>query len=202
MEFDSARPAAATDVLPDDQLPEYQFTRGAHEDASNHQRMNALAAYDLADWHLHQQLDAIAMRSAEALHQPFSMIALLLDNSVHVAGSHGIEGNWAHGDGDAPEEWAFCAETVLDGRPHLIPDISVEPTTSGNPVVLQEGVRSYGGFPLITPGGQIIGAHCVLGRFPHVFSPDEIHELRRTSHDIIKAFEQHPSHGDGLFGRR
>jgi GAF domain-containing protein len=170
-------------------------TPGAHQDITHHDRMQALAAYDLADWHLHQQLDAIAMRSAQALHQPYAMIALLLDHSVHVAGSHGLDGQWAHGEGDAPEEWAFCAETVLDGRPHLIPDISTDPTTHVSPRITEEGVISYGGFPLIVPSGQIIGAHCVLGSFPHVFSPEEISELRRTAGDVVTAFEQHPAHG-------
>lgn len=161
-----------------------------HHRLAGLERLRAVAAYDLDDPHLRQQLDAIAQRSAMHLHRPVAMTTVLLDNAALIAGSHGLEG-WPRCGPGAPAEWSFCAHTVLSGEPYLISDATTDPIQRTNPVVELDGVRAYAGAPLITPSGQVLGAHCVIDSEPHVFSEDEVAELRSAAADVIRAFEQH-----------
>ncbi|TQS42420.1 GAF domain-containing protein [Cryptosporangium phraense] len=162
-----------------------------HHRLADRTRLTALANYDLDDPHLRQQLDAIAMRTAMHLHMPTAMTTLMLDNAAMIAGAHGVEG-WMRS-GGAPAEWAFCAQTVLTGEPYIVSDATSDPMQCTNPAVELDGVRAYAGAPLITPSGQVLGAHCVIEQVPHVFSADEIAELQAAAADVVIAFEQHPS---------
>jgi GAF domain-containing protein len=163
-----------------------------HHKLAGIERLQALAAYDVDDPHLKQQLDAIAMRTATRLHHPMAMTTLLLDNAMLIAGSSGMEG-WVRGGPGTPAEWSFCAQAVLSGEPYVVPDATADPIQRTNPMVELDGVRSYAGAPLVTSTGQVLGAHCVIDVEPHVFSDDEMTELRLAADDVVTAFEQHPS---------
>lgn len=163
-----------------------------HHRLADRQRLQALARYDIDDAHLTQQLDAIAMRTAMRLDMPTALTTLMLDNAMLIAGGHGVEG-WLRGGPGGPAEWAFCAQTVLTGEPYIVTDAAMDPAQCMNPVVELDGVRAYAGAPLITSSGQVLGAHCVIDTAPHVFSEEEIAELRAAATDVVSAFEQHPS---------
>ncbi|SHN44509.1 GAF domain-containing protein [Cryptosporangium aurantiacum] len=163
-----------------------------HHRLADKERLAALACYDVDDAHLKQQLDAIAMRTAAHLHMPTAMTTLMLDNAMLIAGSHGVDG-WLRGGPGGPAEWAFCAQTVLTREPYIVSDAITDPVQCTNPVVELDGIRAYAGAPLITPSGQVLGAHCVIDVEPHLFSDEEIAELRAAAEDVVTAFEQHPS---------
>jgi len=163
-----------------------------HHRLADRQRLEALARYDVDDPHLKQQLDAIAMRTAARLDMPTALVTLMLDNAMLIAGGHGVDG-WLRGGPGGPAEWAFCVQTVLTGEPYIVTDATKDPAQCTNPIVELDGVRAYAGAPLITSSGQILGAHCVIGTEPHLFSDEEIAELRASAADVVTAFEQHPS---------
>src|SRR4051812_674176 len=117
-----------------------------HHRLAGMERLQALAAYDMDDPHLKQQLDAIAMRTASRLHHPMALTTVLLDNAMLIAGGCGIEG-WARGGPGAPAEWSFCAQTVLSGEPYVVPDASTDPMQRTNPIVELDHVRAYAGAP-------------------------------------------------------
>jgi GAF domain-containing protein len=163
-----------------------------HHQLAKRERMQALAAYDLDDEHLKQQLDAISMRTVDHLHHGIAMSTLVLDNAMLVAGSAGLDG-WARNGLGVPAEWAFCAQTVLSGEPYIVEDATTDDVQRTNPMVEIDGIRAYAGYPLITSSGQVIGAHCVVDVEPHVFSADELAEIRQAADDVVTALEQHPS---------
>lgn len=163
-----------------------------HHQLAGIERLAALAAYDVDDPHLKQQLDAIAMRTATRLHHPMALATLLLDNATLIVGSSGLAG-WAKAGPGMPAEWSFCAQTVLSGAAYVVPDAAADPIQRTNPMVELDGVRAYAGAPLITPTGQVLGALCVIDTEPHKFSDGAIAELRLAADDVVTAFEQHPS---------
>jgi GAF domain-containing protein len=163
-----------------------------HHKLAGMERLQALAAYDMDDPHLHQQLDAIAMRTAHQLHHPTVLTTILLDNAALIAGSCGCEG-WMQAGPGTPAEWSFCAQCVLTGEPYVVNDATQDPLQRTNPLVELDHIRAYAGAPLITPEGQVLGAHCVVDTEPHVFSAEEVDELCRAAQDVVTAFEQHPS---------
>jgi GAF domain-containing protein len=163
-----------------------------HHQLAGRERLEAVAAYDLDDPHLHQQLDAIAMRTAGHTHHPMAMSTLMLDNAMLIAGSVGVDG-WVKGGPGVPAEWSFCAQTVVTGEPYVVEDATTDPAQRTNPMVELDGIRSYAGCPLVTAAGQVIGAHCIVDTEPHVFSAEELTELRQAADDVVTALEQHPS---------
>ncbi|MFG1927948.1 GAF domain-containing protein [Cryptosporangium sp. NPDC048952] len=163
-----------------------------HHRLAGRERLEALARYDVDDPHLKQQLDAISMRTAMHMHMPTALTTLVLDNATMIAGGHNVEG-WLRGGPGGPAEWSLCTQTVLTGEPYIVTDATRDPAQCTNPIVELDGMRAYAGAPLIAPSGQVLGAHCVIDSTPHVFSEEEIAELQAAAHDVVVAFEQHPS---------
>ncbi|GIH99865.1 GAF domain-containing protein [Planobispora takensis] len=155
------------------------------------ERLTEVASYDLADPGLRAALDTITRRTAERLGQPISLVTVLLDSVQLFAGTHGLPDSWITELGGTPGEWAFCAEVVRSGRPYTVTDLSADPVQHDNPMVVVEGARSYAGVPLIAPGGQILGGHCVIGVEPHEYGEADVEVLRETAGEIVRLLQRY-----------
>jgi hypothetical protein len=79
----------------------------------------------------------------------------------------------------SPRSLAFCNTTIESPGVFVVPDALAtsefrDATWAAGP----EHVRFYAGYPLEAPGGQRVGAFCVMDREPHEFSADETSLLR------------------------
>ncbi len=153
-------------------------------------RLTAVAAWDGEHPGLKRRLDEVAARTAARLGFPLSLVSLVLDSAVVFAGSHGLVG-WIAEVGALPVEWSFCSTTVVTDAPYVVGDATVDPVHRDNPVVTEEGARSYAGVPLRTPDGRVVGAHCVIGVDPHEFTAEEIAELESAAAELVTIFEEH-----------
>lgn len=80
---------------------------------------------------------------------------------------------------DLPRDDAACSITVETRGAFVVEDLTLDPATASMPWVGGAGgKRFYAGFPLEAPGGQRIGAFCVLDAAPRTFSSDEVSLLR------------------------
>lgn len=80
---------------------------------------------------------------------------------------------------DLPRDEAACSITVETRGAFVVEDLALDPSTASMPWVGgPDGKRFYAGFPLEAPGGQRIGALCVLDASPRSFSSDEVSLLR------------------------
>ncbi len=80
---------------------------------------------------------------------------------------------------DLSRDDAVCATTVQMRGAFVVEDLALDPATASMPWVGgPDGKRFYAGFPLEAPGGQRIGALCVLDASPRTFSSDEVSLLR------------------------
>ncbi|WP_432524907.1 GAF domain-containing protein [Kineococcus sp. SYSU DK006] len=153
-------------------------------------RLEAVAAWDGEQPELKRRLDEVAARTAARLGFPISVVSLVLDSSVLFAGSHGLVG-WLAEVGAVPTEWAFCTTTVVQDAPYVVADARTDPRQQDNPVVTEDGARSYAGVPLRTRDGRVVGTHCVLDVEPHEFTAEEIAELERAGAELVAIFEEH-----------
>lgn len=144
--------------------------------------MTVLAGIDIDHPELRRELDAVAARTASRLGQPVGLVSMVLDTAQFFAGSYGLQG-WVAELGGTPIEWSFCAHAVESGAPYVVPDATIDPIQSTNPTVTADGVRSYAGAPIVLDG-EVLGATCVLGFEPHVFSPADLDELRRGAAEV------------------
>jgi hypothetical protein len=80
---------------------------------------------------------------------------------------------------DSPRQLAFCNTTIESPGVFVVRDVDSAPeyrdaTWAAGP----DRVRFYAGYPLEAPGGQRVGAFCVMDREPHDFSENETSLLR------------------------
>jgi GAF domain-containing protein len=152
-------------------------------------RIRVIAGLDLHNPRLRAELDAITARTAARLGVPISLASIVLDTAQLLAGSHGVTG-WIAEAGGTPVEWSFCAQTVLSGDPYVVPDAATDPRQSANPLVTEDGFRSYAGFP-VTVDGAVLGAHCVIGTEPRDFGPAELAELEQSATEIAELLQRY-----------
>ncbi len=80
---------------------------------------------------------------------------------------------------DIPRSEAICNTTIQTAGAYLVEDASASPDfQNASWVAGDEHIRSYAGYPVEAPGGQRVGALCVMDRSPRLFTPDDVATLR------------------------
>ena len=165
----------------------------AHEVAfalSNIERLRSIGAYDLSNPELRARLDELTAITRERSGLDVALVTVVLDSVQLVLGSSGLTG-WIKDAGGTPVEWAFCSHVVAAGRPYIVPDAASDATQRDNPLVSLDSVASYAGVPLVSPSGQVLGAHCVIGTEPHEFTVGELEELERGAGAVLALLEEY-----------
>lgn len=153
-------------------------------------RLAEIVELQLLDMELDPILQDVAARAAEGLGMPVSLVSVVLDEALHVAASHGIDGLWLGDTRGHPVEWSFCATSVRTRQPFLVEDAEAHPYHGTNPLVLQDGVRCYAGVPLISSRGFVLGNLCVVGLEQRTFSEDELVFLRTLAAEAVQRIEE------------
>lgn len=153
-------------------------------------RLAEIVELQLLDMELDPILQDVAARAAEGLGMPVSLVSVVLDEALHVAASHGIDGLWLGDTRGHPVEWSFCATSVRTRQPFLVEDAEAHPYHRTNPLVLQDGVRCYAGVPLISSRGYVLGNLCVVGLEQRTFSEDELVFLRTLAAEAVQRIEE------------
>jgi GAF domain-containing protein len=153
-------------------------------------RLAEIVELDLLDTDVDPILQDVAARAAAGLGMPVSLVSVVLDEALHVAASHGIDGLWLGETRGHPVEWSFCATSVRTRAPFVVENAETHPYHRTNPLVLQDGVRCYAGVPLISSRGFVLGNLCVVGLEQRSFSDDELVFLRILAAEAVQRIEQ------------
>jgi GAF domain-containing protein len=154
-------------------------------------RLQEIVELDLLSDEVDPILDDVAARAAAGLGLPVSLVSVVLDEALHVAASHGIDGLWLGDTRGHPVEWSFCATSVRTRDAFVVEDATTHPYHQTNPLVTQDGVRCYAGVPLISSRGFVLGNLCVVGLEERSFSEDEMVFLRTLASEAVVAIEAH-----------
>ncbi|MCC5976413.1 MAG: sensor domain-containing diguanylate cyclase [Rubellimicrobium sp.] len=77
--------------------------------------------------------------------------------------------------GETPRNVSFCAHTIRQRGPMVVPDATLDARFSDNPLVTEDpGIRSYLGVPLRTPDGYNVGSLCAIDMQARAFTQSEI----------------------------
>jgi GAF domain-containing protein len=152
-------------------------------------RLAEIVELDLLDAGVDPILQDVATRAADGLGLPVSLVSVVLDQALHVAASHGIDGLWLGETRGHPVEWSFCATSVRTREAFVVENAQTHPYHGTNPLVLQDGVRCYAGVPLISSRGFVLGNLCVVGLEERSFSEDEMVFLRTLASEAVARIE-------------
>lgn len=152
-------------------------------------RLEEIADLGLLSEDVDPILSDVAARAAASLSLPVSLVSVVLDEALHVAASHGIDGLWLGETRGHPVEWSFCATSVRTRDAFVVENAPLHPEHATNPLVTQDGVRCYAGVPLISSRGFVLGNLCVVGLEERTFTPAEMATLRGLATEAVARIE-------------
>lgn len=153
------------------------------------ERLREIADLGLLSTDVDPILQDVASRAAARLGLPVSLVSVVLDEALHVAGSYGIDGLWLGETRGHPVEWSFCRTSVHTRQPYVVENAPEHPEHRTNPLVVQDGVRCYAGVPLISSRGFVLGNLCVVGLEERTFSEEEMGALRTLGAEAVRRIE-------------
>ncbi len=162
----------------------------ARDPVHDEARLAEIAELGLLSGDVDPILDDVATRAAAAMQLPVSLVSVVLDEALHVAASHGIDGMWLDEAGGHPVEWSFCATSVRTREAFVVESATTHPDHRTNPLVTQDGVRCYAGVPLVSSRGFVLGNLCVVGMEERTFSAGEMGTLRTLAAEAVARIEQ------------
>jgi len=146
-------------------------------------RVAALRELAVLDTPEEEAFDGIAQLAARFLNVPIAAISFVDHNRQWLKAAVGIDHR------ERSREHSFCAWTILDTRPLIVPDAHRDKRFRDNPCVTERQMRFYAGVPLITRSGHAVGALCVMDRTPRTLSEDQtvlLSELARVVMDRLE----------------
>lgn len=152
-------------------------------------RLREIVELDLLAPDVDALLADIAAEAAARLGLPVSLISVVLDEALHVAGFHGPDGLWLDDTRGHPVEWSFCATSVRTRDAFVVENAETHPDHATNPLVTLDGVRCYAGVPLISSRGYVLGNLCVVGLEHRAFTDDEVETLRALAAEAVRRIE-------------
>ena len=137
-------------------------------------RLEALRELGLLDTPAEERFDRVVRLAKRLFDVPFVALNLIDDDRLFTKSSVGFESGTS-----TPRDISFCPRTIDTRQPLVIHDAQRDPDWADHPLVTgSPQVRFYAGSPLASPGGEIVGALCLIDQRPRVMS--------RTDHALLE----------------
>jgi len=124
------------------------------------QRQSVLDAYCVLDTEPESGFDNITRLAAHFFRAPIALVSLIDRERQWFKSRVGLDGT------QTPRDLAFCAHAIAGDGVMVVPDATLDPRFSQNPLVTGgPGIRFYAGAPLIADG-QRLGTLCIIDTVP------------------------------------
>jgi GAF domain-containing protein len=143
-------------------------------------RLEALRQYEILDTDPEEAFDDLTRLAAYVCQTPIAVISLVDRDRQWFKARVGL------GPAETSRDCAFCAHTILQETPMVVPDALADDRFADNPLVTSEPyIRLYAGAPLMTPEGFRLGSLCVIDRQPRNLSAEQIAVLRMLANQVM-----------------
>ena len=148
-------------------------------------RVRELHGFEILDTPAEQAFEDIVKLASEICETPMALINLVDSERQWTKSSVGIEA------GNVPRTQAFCSHTIL----HPDDIFTIENATEDerfveNPFVTGEPhIKFYAGAPLVTEGGDAVGALCVIDQKPRELTEFQQRALRVLARQVVAQME-------------
>jgi len=120
-------------------------------------RLAALTAYDILDTPAEAGFDDIVHLASQACETPVALVSFVSFDRQWFKARVGF------GACETSLDKSVCAHVVKEGQLLVFPDLTQDALTRDNPLVTADPhIRFYAGAPLTAPGGEVLGALCVI----------------------------------------
>lgn len=135
-------------------------------DTAERSRLDALQALGLLDTLPEERFDRVVRLAKRLFDVPVVAVNLVDEDRQFTKSAEGFPAGTS-----LPREIAFCPRTVELGEPLVVRDATLDPDFAHNPGVTgAQHLRFYAGAPLAAPGGEKVGALCLMDRKPREMS--------------------------------
>ena len=147
------------------------------------ERLKSLISYDILDALPDHDLDAITQLASYICNTPISLITLMDSERQLFKSKLGLDL------AEISRNISFCQETIRKNELYIVPDLSKNELFKDNPIVKNEHILFYAGYPLRSPEGYSIGTICVLDKVPKNLNEDQKKALETLSKAVVAQFE-------------
>ncbi|WP_405779245.1 PP2C family protein-serine/threonine phosphatase [Streptomyces sp. NBC_00859] len=161
---------------------ELEFRGGLREDGlpaalSDPVRLAAVKATGLLDTGPEREFDDLAGVAASLTGCSRAFITLVDERRSFWKACVGVDAVGVEARQNPVRE-SFCYYLVgLAGEPFVVGDAAADPRTREHPSVVPLKIGAWAGYPLIGPGGEVLGSMCVIDENPHDWQPAELATL-------------------------
>jgi len=152
-------------------------------------RLAELRKYDILDTEPEAVLDSMVKLAAYICQTPFAAISLVDEDRQWFKSIVGVDAK------ETPRDVAFCAHTILQPEPLIVPNALEDERFFDNPLV-QGGLdlRFYAGVSLVTPSGYRLGTLCVLDQQPREITAEQLDAVKTLAESVMAHLELRLSH--------
>lgn len=147
-------------------------------------RLEALQRYEILDTPPEQEFDDLVQLAGLICDAPIALVTLIDAERQWIKARVGLAVS------ETTRDTAFCAYTILDREPMIVPDALEDARFAQNPYVTGDpNVRFYAGVPLVTFDGYALGSLCVLDRKPRELTADQRAALGALARQVVGQLE-------------
>lgn len=147
-------------------------------------RLEALYRYHVLDTDPEETFDALARLAATICRTPIALLSLVDAERQWIKSQVGITLS------ATPRQLAFCAHTILQRDPLVVPDTTQDRRFAHHPSVTgAPHIRFYAGAPLLTPDGHALGTLCVADYAPRTLDAEQVEALGALSRQVMALLE-------------
>lgn len=148
------------------------------------QRVASLHAYGILDTPREAVFDDITRIASAICEVPIAVVNLIDAERQWFKSEIGL------GVRETPLATSICAHAILEHDYLEVPDTTLDPRFSHNPLVTGEPrLRFYAGALLRTPDGQALGTVCVLDTVPRALGLRQVETLRALARQVMAQLE-------------
>jgi phosphoribosyl 1,2-cyclic phosphodiesterase/DNA-binding response OmpR family regulator len=150
-------------------------------------RQAAVDRLGLLDTEAEERFDRHARIAATALEAPVALVTLVDHQRQWYKSHYGFDFS------ESSRDIGFCAHTILDNEPMIVPDALLDDRFAENPAVVGDPhVRFYAGIPLHASDGSRVGAFCIVDHKPRNLTASQVRMLKDIARMVEEELEAPP----------
>lgn len=156
------------------------------ESIQSRSRLLALHSYGILDTPPEKVFDELVQLAARLCDTPIAAVSLLDDQRQWFKAAVGLPVK------QTDVSASFCRYALAQHEVFEVPDAHAHPVLMHSPLVTGEvGLRSYAGYPLVTPHGEVLGTLMVADRVPRRLSEEQHDLLGMLARQVMETLDLH-----------